>query len=410
LDSLSAGISELTQDNDEIYALSERFSGPPSYAFMYAGVTSYDPNTGSYNTDTNSNGASGAVLARNDSLWLNVDTPLNVYDKATGNIAELFPVDYTVGVFNDAIDRFYFQRTDYSAMGDLLITDGTGTRIDSFSTDISGEAGIHFIDTVMASVGSDKTICASDSLVQVNGSSTTGDGYWISSGSGSYISSNQSSTYYNPSNGDTANGSVQLSYVTKDTGRFQPDTATLTVTFIPLPEVSTAPDIDTTVNIDSVAISGTISGAWTDLQWSSYGNGSFTDVNMLSTFYKPAQGDKNAGSVNLLLTATNNGQCPQDDVLNLNFTDTDIPEHDGSELSMELHPVPAGQELFVTLPGEGAQEVDYELIDLTGRTISEGDLDRGTRQAIDIEGLERGTYFLRVRTEEDQLVRKWVKR
>ncbi len=396
------------QDNDEIFALSERYS--PSFTFLYAGVSAFDPSTGSYNTDTNSYGATAPVLARNDSVWLNVDTPMNVYDKATGSFPELFPVEHTAGTFDPMSDRFYFQRTDYSSMGDLLITDANGTRLDSFSTDISGEAAIHFIDTVSVSVGPDKTVCASDSLVQVSGTSTTGNGHWISSGTGSFQDPNVSNAAYDPSNMDTANGSVQLSYISMDTGDFRPDTATVTVSFIPIPVVSLT-NIDTTVNVDSVPVSGNVSGAWSDVHWSSYGNGFFEDSTALSTYYYPSQGDKDVGSVNLLLTATNNGQCPQDEVLNLNFNDTDIPEHGGENLSMKLHPVPASSRLFVSVPyNGGARSADYELIDLTGRVLQRGNIELGTRKGLDVEDLEPGSYFLRVRTEEDEIVREWVKR
>ncbi len=407
MDTLSAGIQDLTHDSDHVYAVSERYT--PSFTLMYAGITSFDTATTTYATDTNSNGSNSPVLARNDSLWLNVDTPMNVYEKASGNIDQFFAVDYNAGIYEASSDRFFFQRTDFVNMGDLLITDASGNRIDSFETDIAGHA-LGFIDSVRASVGPDRTLCASDSLIQVNGMSNTGNGSWISSGTGSFISPNKSNTYYDPSNGDTANGSVQLSYVTKDTGSFAPDTASFTATFISLPEVSTASDIDTTVNADSVNVNGMVSGAGTDWYWSSYGSGTFTDSTKLNTYYHPSAGDKGAGSVNLLLTATNNGDCPQDDVLNLNFNDTDLEEENEEDLSAKLHPIPASSELYVTIPRiGGANEADYELLDLTGRVLREGKLKLGQRYTLDVSGLRAGTFFLRVTTEEDELVRKWVK-
>ncbi|MFB6258389.1 MAG: T9SS type A sorting domain-containing protein [Flavobacteriales bacterium] len=249
-------------------------------------------------------------------------------------------------------------------------------------------------------------------MIQVNGNSSTGNGVWVSSGSGSFDNPSQASTSYDPSSADTTSGSVQLSYISRDTGRFAPDTATLTVNFISLPTATAGSDIDTTVNTDSVSITGTVGGAATEWAWSSYGSGTFTDSSMLNTFYHPSQADKNAGSVNLLLTSTNNGDCPAEDVLNLNFTDTDISEHERDGLSMKLHPVPAGSELFVRIPRTEriSASVDYELMDLTGRVLREGSLKAGTRQRIQVEDLHEGSYFLRIRTEKDQLVRKWIKR
>lgn len=78
---------------------------------------------------------------------------------------------------------------------------------------------------------------------------------------------------------------------------------------------------------------------------------------------------------------------------------------------MKLHPVPASSDLFVTLPEmDAASEAHYELVDLTGRILREGDFELGTRQKLNVEGLHAGSYLLRIRTDEDELVRKWSKR
>ncbi|MFB6258390.1 MAG: hypothetical protein ABEH38_06835 [Flavobacteriales bacterium] len=155
MDTLSGGVDELIQDQDEVYALSERYDA--SFNFLYAGVSSYDPASGSYSTDTVDSRLAKSSYVQNDSVWVGVDSMMSVYEKGSGNFIDLFSADHTDGIFDSSASRFYFLRTDFATMGDLLITDGSGTRIDSFSTDISGEA-MGMISPATVSVGPDKSV------------------------------------------------------------------------------------------------------------------------------------------------------------------------------------------------------------------------------------------------------------
>lgn len=582
MDTLSAGIGALVNDSDDVYALSERYAGPPTYALMYAAVTQFDPSTGSYSTDTNSYGSSSPVIARNDSIWMSIDSALNVYDVATGNFPNFFPVDYTAGILDPDADRFYFQRTDYSTTGDLLITDAAGTRIDSFSTDISGTA-LSLADSVRTMAGVDTTICSNADLM-LNGTASTDSAMWMSSGSGSFTYPDKLNTTYMPSSADTSSGSVQISLVSMDTGRFRPDTSTMVVNFKSVPVVNAGPDKSVCGTSDTASLGGSVSGAvtsnswmtlgdgtfkdssksatdyypgtndsasgavdliltatnggdcpvkdtmrvtvdqkakatiasgsyncsssdtvaisansnsgsgeWSSLgsgtfdnstalttsyymssadvsngrvtvrfattnsgscepdtatsslvlepsvdagsdisttvgsgseslngsvgaaadqwEWSTYGSGSFADKGMLSTSYDPSQADEDMGSVNLKLMAMNDSICPNSDVLNIDFTDTHVAKRDRGEASLQLRPVPAGKTLIVnSAEFDKAKDVDYSIIDVTGRVVREGRMSLGKEERLNVEDLHEGSYFLRVLTEDSEFVRKWMKR
>jgi hypothetical protein len=251
--------------------------------------------------------------------------------------------------------------------------------------------------------------CIDNSPAQLDGNSNTGSGEWSTSGSGSFGDPTSLNTDYSFSGSDVSNGRVTVSLATTNNGTCQGDTSSKEIVL--RPSVSTSPDIDTTVVADSVSIGGSVGNAATEWAWSTYGSGRFTDSNMVSTYYSPSQADKDLGSVNLLLTASNQGDCPSDDVLNLDFTDTYIEERNEKELSMKLHPVPASSELFVTIPQKGAaSEAEFEIVDLTGRLLREGEIELGTRQRLQVEDLHKGSYLLRVRTDENEVIRKWSKR
>lgn len=408
LDTMAAGINQLMQDQDSIYALSERFDA--SFSLMYAGITAFDPATGSFSVDTNDRGSNSGVMARNDSVWAKVDSLFDVYESSTGNITEYFPIDHSAGTFDEQSGHFYFQRTDFIGQGDLLLTDASGTKIDSFDTDVSGEA-LHLADTTWIDAGNDKTVCADAEDISISATSATANGTWISSGNGSFGDPDALNTTYTPSDADTANGSVQLTVINTDTGHFAPDSASMTLIFKSLPEPDAGADIQAVVADDTISVSGTLGGGATDGQWGTYGSGSFEDPNALNTDYYPSQGDKDQGSVNLYLTATNNGDCEEEDMVNIDFTDVSIAEDEAGSDRLKLRPVPAGSELFVDLPDiAGPQEAEYEVLDMTGKVHRRGSMRTGTEERLNVEGLTEGVYFLRIRTEDEQYHRKWMKR
>ena len=74
---------------------------------------------------------------------------------------------------------------------------------------------------------------------------------------------------------------------------------------------------------------------------------------------------------------------------------------------VKLQPNPAAS--FATITIEGANgEVDYSLIDLSGRIIRHKTVNVVSAERIDLRGLANGTYFVRVTNESFSKVEKLV--
>ena len=74
---------------------------------------------------------------------------------------------------------------------------------------------------------------------------------------------------------------------------------------------------------------------------------------------------------------------------------------------VKLQPNPAAS--FATITIEGANgEVDYSLIDLSGRIIRHKTVNAASAERIDLSGLANGTYFVRVTNENFSKVEKLV--
>jgi gliding motility-associated-like protein len=174
------------------------------------------------------------------------------------------------------------------------------------------------IDTILitytppptAFAGNDSSICANTSM-NLDGIITggSGTGTWTTSGTGTFSpNSNTLNATYNPSVADTASGNVTLTLTTTNNGGCIAATDQLVLSITDAPTVNAGTDQNLCSNNSVVSISGSVTDAGGG-QWSTSGNGTFADVNSLSTSYTPDTSDINNGSVNLILTSTGNGTC-----------------------------------------------------------------------------------------------------
>ena len=90
-------------------------------------------------------------------------------------------------------------------------------------------------------------------------------------------------------------------------------------------------------------------------------------------------------------------------------TPPDEAVNDVSASKIAIYPNPAAS--FVTLTIEGANgEVEYSLIDISGRIIRHKTVNAASAERIDLSGLANGTYFVRVTNESFSKVEKLVVR
>lgn len=172
---------------------------------------------------------------------------------------------------------------------------------------------IHVTPGPQVNAGADQSICGNNySAVSINGSVliATG-GIWSSLGTGTFVLTNTVLTNtYVPTSADTANGSVVLVLTSSGNGSCAPVTDSLLITFTPAPVVNAGADVPVCFGSTTAQLNGTVSGGATTGTWTTLGTGTFTPTtSTLNATYNLSNADTTAGSVKLVLTSTNFGNC-----------------------------------------------------------------------------------------------------
>jgi|GEM_PF-1685786 len=160
------------------------------------------------------------------------------------------------------------------------------------------------------SVGPTTTVCANNSTVALNGTSSTGSGTWTSGGSGNFSGNNLSGIYL-PSSADISAGLVTLTLTSTNNGGCPPSSLQHTVVITPAPTAYAGTSQTVCANNATVNLNGSVTVASGGI-WSSSGSGSFVPGNTaLTASYVPGATDITAGSVTITLSTTGNGNCLQ---------------------------------------------------------------------------------------------------
>ncbi len=172
---------------------------------------------------------------------------------------------------------------------------------------------INFTPSPVVNAGLDKNICKNNAATVLSGtvSGGTTTGIW-SGGLGSFNPSNSvlNATYI-PSASELSAGSTTLILSSTNNGTCNQVKDTVVINFTPSPTVNAGPNLSSCKNNAATVLSGTVSGGSTTGIWSG-GSGTFSPSNTaLNATYNPSAADLSAGSVNLVLTSTNNGNCNQ---------------------------------------------------------------------------------------------------
>jgi hypothetical protein len=164
-----------------------------------------------------------------------------------------------------------------------------------------------------ANAGPDQTRCATSPLVQLAGQvGGVGGGTW-SGGAGTFSpSASALNATYQPTSGEIAAGSVQLTLTTQDpAGPCGPVGDTVRITFAPAATANAGPDQIVCASTAEVQLAGSIGGSASSAAWSG-GAGRFRpNASALDARYTPTAGEIAAGQVTLVLTTDDvAGPCP----------------------------------------------------------------------------------------------------
>lgn len=232
-----------------------------------------------------------------------------------------------------------------------------------------------FMDQPIVTVSPDQTVCANNSIVNLNVTMLNADeGIWTSSGTGIFAPTDTSwIVIYSPSNSDTASGSVILTFTSTDGCADISDQMLLTI--LPAPFVSAGIDRLVCETDAGVTLNGIISGGTATGIWTSSGTGVFLpSASNLTTTYNFSAADLASGSVTLVLTSTNNGNCnPVSDQLLVTILDVPIAMAGSDLLICNFDPVPlngiitggSGTGIWTSPDGTGYFSPDHTYLNAT---------------------------------------------
>lgn len=218
---------------------------------------------------------------------------------------------------------------------------GWGTRIGSFD----------FNPTVppLAFAGADTTICETQALKLNGGATSAASVLWTTSGDGNFF---PNATLYDPTyvrgSEDVVNGGVSL-YLTAtgyEAGQTAVDSMAVTIVREPLAQAGN----DTLICDDqSLSLSG-VAQDYSSTEWSTTGDGVFSDPDSLNAVYTPGAGDIAAGEVELSLTANAMAPCldPDTDKLILSIDPCPGVVESEPHQGWKLTPNPARDQVVLT--------------------------------------------------------------
>ncbi|MDI1355522.1 MAG: hypothetical protein PSX36_11410, partial [bacterium] len=216
------------------------------------------------------------------------------------------------GIFsptNSLLATFYIPTAGeiiYGSVQLYLTTTGNSGCPAAFDT-----LSINFQNAPLVSAGAGQTVCANNSLVLISATVTSYSSgvIWSSTGSGAFSSVTNSNTSYTPSAGDALLGIFSVVVTTTNNGVCAAAKDTIIIIISPEPIVNAGNDQIICSTMPAI-LSGTVSGPTSTGVWSTTGDGSFFPGNaVLNPTYSPGPNDINIGTVTIILTSTNNGNC-----------------------------------------------------------------------------------------------------
>lgn len=169
----------------------------------------------------------------------------------------------------------------------------------------------------IASAGVDQTSCSTSPAINLNGNVSGGStttGQWSTLGSGSFSPGNTSLTgTYTAGSSDISTGTVTLILTTTNNAGCTEDIDSMTIIFVAEPQVFAGNDVVVCSGTSTIQLNASINGGTTTGSWISTGSGSFSPNNTtLNATYVLSSADVTSGSIQLILTSTNNGNCTAD--------------------------------------------------------------------------------------------------
>ena len=186
---------------------------------------------------------------------------------------------------------------------------------------VSDETQLFVLPAGEADAGPDQSVCVNNASVSLDGtvSGAASSGTWTTSGNGVFLPNpDQLDVTYVPSEDDLNGSSVTLTLSANSCNQAIDETE---ITFTPAPEVFAGDDITVCESESEIDLNGSVGGASSTGVWTTTGSGTFQpSANVLNPTYVASAQDADDQTIQLILTATNIGNCsPVADTLTLNI-------------------------------------------------------------------------------------------
>jgi len=252
------------------------------------------------------------VEVGNDTTLCNGDPSVILTgDVREGATTGIWTVLNGTGTLNNPtnLNTTYIPSTNDYAQGSLsFVLTSTGN-----CNPVSDTMKVNFIQSPIVAAGADDSYCKNNiGQIPLNGNMSYAAGaVWTGGNGGAFGNSGDLSTTYTPSPADLAADSVLLLLTSQGSFFSCPnDVDSLIVYFTEPPVVMAGPDQVVCSSTEEVNLTGSITGISTTGTWTGSGSGAFSpSQNNLVTDYLISTADTTSGSVTLMLTSTNNGNC-----------------------------------------------------------------------------------------------------
>mgnify|MGYP005841384869 CR=1 FL=1 len=258
--------------------------------------------------------------------------------------------------------------------------------------------------------GEDAFICVNDQYTTEGSGTGVLEIQWTTDGDGFFSPDDQFNSTYIRGSQDVATGGCTLTMtVTGYDGNQVSDDMYLNI----VPWVNAGEDA-TILNTDAFQLEaeGTEYGT---IQWSSSGDGSFSDENIMQPIYTPGAQDLSDGQVELSVEVAITNPCEDDDADAMVLSFTGVGTNDlVSRRSLEIYPNPTNDIFTLMVDGLNAgEEFTYFVYTSYGKEVYRevtASKSEKYQKVIDMSDFKAGIYFVNIQTDNGNITKKVIKK
>jgi len=279
----------------------------------------------------------------------------------------------------------------------------TALAISPCPADSTDQMELSILELPNINAGDDASTCENSSI-QLNGVVDNPTSViWSSDGDGAWEAENTLDALYNPGINDIELGTATLTLTAYfDTGcEMGYDEMEVTIAKL---AVSNAGSNDSVCGTGSYTLSGTAEYQ-NSIEWTTAGDGTFTDINLLTADYTPGANDISNGEVVLYLNVESLAPCSEIVTSNMSLFVKDcsaIGENPYNKLGFTIVPNPANNHFMVSANKIEANKVNVRVIGINGKSVFNKDFDvEGNNFSTNISSSELpvGVYTIIISTD-----------